>query len=114
MITMATQEQPVELAEAPPPSIADGIEHPLDPRSVAVQRIVGWLVTGPILAGLLLTLLLVLFLADLPGWAMTLLVLLGAAVALGLAWSAHRWPGIEHRHAAYKVDGRGIEIRRGV
>jgi membrane protein YdbS with pleckstrin-like domain len=132
MTTMSVPDQPVESADvpdaavpvpevpdppsesAPPSSIADGVERPLDPRSVAVQRIAGWLVAGPILAGVLLGLLLILFLADLPGWAMALLVLLGAAAALGLAGSAHRWPEIEHRHAAYKVDGRGIEIRRGV
>jgi membrane protein YdbS with pleckstrin-like domain len=33
---------------------------------------------------------------------------------VALAWRAHRWPGIEYRHAAYRVDDRGIEIRRGV
>ena len=113
-------EQPVESADVPDAAvpaaegIADGLERPLDPRSVAVQRIAGWMVAGPILAGLLLGLLLVLFLAPLPGWAMALLVLLGAAAALGHAWSAHRWPEVAHRHASYKVDARGIEIRRGV
>lgn len=117
MSTMTAQEQPVEPTEAPLPSIpsiADGIERPLDPRSVTVQRIAGWLVTGPILAGLLLALFLVLALAPLPGWARVLLVLVGAAAALALVGSAHRWPGIEHRHAFYRVDERGIEIRRGV
>ena len=99
---------------APPPSIADGVERSLDPRSVVVQRIAGWLFFGPILAVQLVVLLLVLFLAPLPAWAMVLLVLFGAAVMLGLAWLAHAWPAIAHRHASYKVEGRGIEIRRGV
>jgi uncharacterized protein len=94
--------------------IADGIEHELDPRAVVVQRIAGWIVAGPVMAGLFLVLLLALFLAPLPGWILALLVLLGATATLGLAWLAHRWPEISHRHAAYKVDGRGIEIRRGV
>jgi uncharacterized protein len=108
-------EVPVPPSEiAPPPSIADGVERSLDPRSVVVQRIAGWLFIGPIMAGQLLALLLVLFLAPLPGWAMVLLVLFGAAAALGLAWLAHRWPVVAHRHASYKVEGRGIEIRRGV
>jgi hypothetical protein len=57
---------------------------------------------------------LVVSLAPIPGWTKALLVLLGSGVALGLAWSAQRWPAIEHRHAFYKVDERGIEIRRGV
>lgn len=115
MTTLATPEplpDPVDLPSSP--SIADGVEHPLDPRSVGLRRIVGWSVTGPILAGLLLAVLLVLFLAPLPGWAKALLALAGAAAMLGLAWLAHRWPAIEHRHSFYKVDGRGIEIRRGV
>lgn len=123
---MATTEPPVERADAPAAAapvpdaaiaastIADGRERSLDPRSIAVQRITGWIVSGAIMAGQLLALLLVLFLAPLPGWAMALLVLLGVAVILGLAWLAHRWPEVEHRHASYKVDGRGIEIRRGV
>lgn len=96
------------------PSIADGIERSLDPRSVSVQRIVSWLVIAPIMAGQLLALLLILFLAPLPGWAMALLILVGVVAMPGLAWLAHRWPEIEHRHASYKVDGRVIEIRRGV
>ena len=74
----------------------------------------GWIVAAPIMAGLLLALLLVLFLAPIPGWAMALLVLFGATAPLGLAWLAHGWPGIAHRYASYRVDGRGIEIRRGV
>ena len=125
MITMATTEPPVESADpldeavAPVPSanpddIADGRERHLDPRSIAVQRIIGWSVSGALMAGQLLTLLLILFLAPLPGWGKVLLVLPGGAVILGLAWLAHRWPEIEHRHASYRVDGRGLEIRRGV
>ena len=89
---MSVPDQPVESAEVPdaavpvpevpdppsesasPSSIADGVERPLDPRAVAVQRIAGWLVAGPILAALLLALVLVLVLAPLSGWAMALLV----------------------------------------
>lgn len=97
----------------PVPPVADGIEHPLDPRAVKVDRIAGWLVAGPLLA-VVGVLSLVLFQASIPGWIKVLLVLLGAAMALGLAWSAHRWPAIAHRHASYKVDERGIEMRRGV
>ncbi len=138
---MATPEQPAESTDVPdaavpvpdlaPPvevpslsadaspeveeGIADGIEHELDPRAVVVQRIAGWIVFGPILAGVWGTILLLLLLVDdLPGWGWALLLLGGAAVTVPLAWLTHRWPVIAHRHAAYKVDGRGIEIRRGV
>jgi membrane protein YdbS with pleckstrin-like domain len=108
-------EPPAPLPPVPPPPVpvADGIEHPLDPRAVKVDRIAGWLVAGPLLA-VVGVLSLVFFQASIPGWIKVLLVVLGVAMALGLAWSAHRWPAIAHRHASYRVDERGMEIRRGV
>ena len=33
-------------ATEPPPSVADGVEHHLDPRSVTVDRLGGWIVFG--------------------------------------------------------------------
>lgn len=132
MTIMAIPDPPVERAAAPddavpvpevpaspvvidpPPSIADGIERSLDPRSVVVQRIAGWLFYGPILAVLLLARLLVLFATSLPTWVELLITLGWLAAVAGFVWLAHRWPVVAHRHASYKVDGRGIEIRRGV
>lgn len=135
MTTMTLQEppaDPIEPAEPaapaaaaeepslPPPlierdeGIADGVERSLDPRAVTVDRIAGWLVIGPILAGLLVALVLVLLLTPLPGWGKAALVLLVGTVTAILAWCAQRFPAVAHRHASYKVDVRGIEIRRGV
>ncbi len=62
------------------------------------------------------------FLAALVFWANTGFSLIGLAAAAGgwlvfsglLAWHAQAWPEIAYRHASYKVDGQGIEIRRGV
>lgn len=63
------------------------------------------------------------------GLSAALLVALAAAVPLrywpwaapvwltgtaALAWLAHRWPAIEYRHTAYRVDALGMEIRAGV
>lgn len=98
-----------------PPSIADGVERRLDPRVVQLGRIVGWITTASVALGSLLVLTFIYFVADdLPGWVMALLVVLWVIVILALAWSSHRWPEVEHRHASYKIDQRGIEIRRGV
>jgi membrane protein YdbS with pleckstrin-like domain len=97
-----------------PPSIADGVERSLDPRAVALDRVVGWILTGSAALVLLAALVLALLLAPLSGWAKAALALLWAAVTLALAWFSYRWPEVEHRHAFYKVDGQGIEIRRGV
>lgn len=112
--------EPVEARETeeesstPAPSIADGVERPLDPRSVRLERIVGWIVMASISLPLLLGVLLVLFLAPLPGWAKVLIALVWPAVTAFLGWIGHRWPVVEHHHASYKVDGHGIEIRKGV
>ena len=98
-----------------PPSIADGVERRLDPRVMMLDRIVGWITTAAIALGSLVGLTVFFLVADdLPGWVMALFALLWAMVTLVLAWSSHRWPEIEHRHTSYKLDPRGIEIRKGV
>ena len=101
-------------AEAVPPSIAEGVERSLDPRSVTVERIAGWILTGSIAFGGLIPLFIVLVAASLPGWAAAGSFLLWVAFNGALGWWLHRWPVIAYRHASYKVDGQGIEIRRGV
>lgn len=95
------------------PSIADGVERSLDPRSVTVHRIAGGLVNGAIALGLLGAVVIVLV-VPIPVWIKGLVALVGIALAVALAWLAWRWPEVEHRHASYRVDGDGIEIRRGV
>lgn len=99
------------LAAAP---IADGIAHPLDPRAIALQRTVGWIATGVISFGLLMALGIFLLVHSPPGWAAVALTVLWAAASLALGWFSHQWPAVEHRHASYRVDAQGIEIRRGV
>ncbi len=106
-----TEEQSSAL---PAPSIADGVERSLDPRSVRLARIVGWIFTASVAIPSLITLLLVAFLVGLPGWADALAALAWLAVTGVLAWSGHHWPEVEHRHISYRVDGQGMEIRRGV
>ena len=102
-------------APEPPPSVADGVEHHLDPRSVTVDRLGGWIVFGGFALAQLVALALVAIFAPIPLWVKA--VLLGVvwpAVAAGLAWLAHQWPVVAHRHASYRVDDEGIEIKQGV
>lgn len=101
-------------APPPLPEIADGVERHLDPRVMMLDRIVGGIVTAAVSLSQLVALAAIFFVADLPGWALALLVLFWIAFTLALAWSSYRWPEIEHRHRSYKVDERGIEIRKGV
>src|SRR5690349_8902006 len=97
----------------PPPSIAAGAVRSLDPRSVTLGRIASWIFTGGVaVVGLVASL--ILWVAPAPAWVAALVTLLLGAFLLALGWISHRWPEIEHRHASYKVDDDGIEIRRGV
>ena len=112
---MATLEQPAEPAPADaPPSIADGVERSLDPRSVLLDQLVGWIFTGSLSFGLLVVLVIVFFAASPSGPVTALLALFWAATTLAVGWFSHRWPEVYHRHVSYKVDERGIEIRTGV
>lgn len=117
----APEDLPVEPTEASlaeavpaPPSIADGVLHPLDPRRITLQRIVGLIADAIIALVLLGGLGIVLAAAPLGGWAKVGLVGLWIGLTLALVWLSWRWPVIEHRHSSYKVDDQGIEIRRGV
>jgi uncharacterized protein len=108
------REEPAPAPEPLPPSIADGVERQLDPRKVKLDRIVGWIFAGVVGIGSLVPISFVVFLTPIPGWGSALILAVWTAVTLTLSWSAQRWPAIEHRHTFYKVDGQGVEIRRGV
>ena len=107
---------PADVAAAgPEPSIADGVEHHLDPRSVSVHRIGGWIFSGIVIVATGFGLTMAAIFSPMPLWLKA--TLLGAAwpaLAALMGWLAHGWPAIEHRHASYRVDDQGIEIKRGV
>lgn len=88
--------------------------HSLDPRIIDVRRIVGLIFTACVSTGLLISLGIAGFSVR-PGWRV-LLVVAGVwlAVTVGLAAWLWRWPVIAYRHASYRLDDEGLEIRRGV
>ncbi len=99
------------VADAP---IADGIAKALDPRSVTLGRVVGGITAAALATALLLPTLIVTFAASLGlGGALGLLAAWTALSGL-LTWRLLTWPAKSHRHASYRVDALGIEIRRGV
>jgi membrane protein YdbS with pleckstrin-like domain len=101
--------------QSQPPAIADGEEHRLDPRFVALQRITGFIFAAVLTAGSFLGLVILLFVADgTPVWLRAILPLLFLALTGVLAWHAYRWPEVDYRHSSYRVDQQAIEIRRGV
>jgi len=105
---------PAPVAPPPEPLLADGVERPLDPRALPLERSVCWIVTGVVSGVTALGLVPVLLLAPLPDW---LALLLGGAWVLVtglLAWWSLRWPPLWHRHASWSLDATGLQIRHGV
>jgi membrane protein YdbS with pleckstrin-like domain len=95
-------------------SIADGVEHCLDPRYLLLQRRRGWInavvysvmwiLIGSSIAAML----------SLPTVVSRTLFVLWAVGSMAYAvWSQKR-PAIAYRHASYRLDAHGIEIRDGV
>jgi hypothetical protein len=101
-------------AQPAPPPIAHGEDHPVDPRSVRIARLIAVPLTlaAPLLPVAFITV----------GWALdgipTLVYLPLLAVVLSLAAAAvtiaYRFPAARHRHLRYRVDPDGLRIRRGV
>ncbi len=110
---MDDREQKESEASAPP-SIVDGEEHSVDPRSVKVSRMIGVPVT------LLIAMLPLIFITL--GWALggiptvIYLPLLGGLllVLALLVLFAYKWPAARHKRLRYLVDEGGLRIRRGV
>ena len=111
---IADNEAPVQVPDVEPAPSPVGEERQLDPRVIPMQRVTGaivsavlaavtgvgalsaWVANGASLLGLLLI-------------GMLWLLFNGASV-----WHFQRWPAIAYRHTRYRVDERGLEIRRGV
>ena len=94
-------------------TIADGIERQLDPRWIPCQRLLALIPTFMV-AG-------VTFVFVVSLWAGSGMLLLGflllpvwALLIAAFTWQLQRWPAIAYRHTSYRIDGAGIEIRRGV
>ena len=95
------------------PSIADGIDRSLDPRSVSLGRLNGAI--GAAVLGVFSCFgMIALWIAS--EWLAfgLLLVPLWLVLVSLLAWHLQRWPAIAYRYVSYRVDDLGIEIRRGV
>jgi len=114
--TREPEPTPTPVAPPPPalPSIVDGEEHPVDPRSVKAARVIAM----PVI--LLIAMLPLVFITI--GWAtggipvvVYLPLLCGLPIIAGLALGfAYWWTAARHRHLRYQVDERGLRIRRGV
>lgn len=98
-----------------PAPVADGVLHPLDPRFIQHSRVVGGITTTAIAAGLVLAMIIVLIAVDsMPRVLRLLIPLANLAIIAGLGILTWRWPVVEYRRCAYRVDRDAIEIRKGV
>ena len=98
----------------PAPAVADGVERSLDPRYVSLQRAASWIFWACASAVSMIAVPVIIFALRPRGWVTALVAGGALALSASLAWVAHVWPALEHRHARYRVDDVGIEIRRGV
>lgn len=94
--------------------VADGALHALDPASVEVDTIVGWIVAGVMSCGILVCLAIVWLLVPWPWPLKAAATGAGVALSLGLTAFCVLWPPIKHRHVRYRLDEVGLEIRQGV
>ncbi len=97
-----------------PPSIVDGGEHPVDPRSVKIVRIIGVSLTLLIAMAPLIFITLGWALGGIPN-VVYLPLLGGLLLLLSLpVMFAYKWPAARHKRLRYLVDEGGLRIRRGV
>ena len=96
------------------PTIADGQDRSIDPRSVTVQRLTGAITTAVLSLTALVGVIIVLV-ASSPTWLHGLLWLagwFGISAAIGLF--ALLWPPVRYRLILYRLDANGMQIRKGV
>lgn len=98
----------------PDPGFADGLYHPLDPRSVVAARIAGAIAAAAVSLPTLLAVLAAAFAVPLGmARALTALAAWAAASTLLAVW-CYAWPGVRYRRLRYRLDRQGFTIRRGV
>ena len=96
-------------------SVADGLDHSLDPRVIPLQQITGSIFIAVIAFGSFAVLAVrTLTAGRAPGWPALLQLVVWLVVVLLGFWHAMRWPPRAYRHTSYRVDDQGIEIRTGV
>jgi len=105
--------EPLEPSRASNP-VADGLDHPLDPRVIPLQQIGGSLFIGAIAFGSLVFLAIRIVSERTPFWLFALQLGVWLVLVLLGLWHAVRWPKRAYQHTSYRVDDQGIEIRRGV
>lgn len=98
----------------PPESVSVNDQFwPLDPQNIRVERIAGLIFAAVVMTGCMIGLI-ILWLSL--GFGIIWFSVAGGAVLLTtlVFVLSYTWPSIEHRHASWRLDEEGLEIRRGV
>lgn len=85
----------------------------LDPRNVIVSQLSGYIFSAFLTLGALVGLVFLWFTVE-SAWVFYSLLGAGATLCLGSWVMSLVWPGIDHRHASWRLDAEGLEIRQGV
>ena len=109
-----TEPSVSDLSSAAPASVADGLEHPLDPRYLALRKRRGWLnaLLYPLIWLVLVSAAIGMF--DFREVLIRPAYILWGVWALAYAVWCVRKPVLAYRHTRYRLDGTGIEIREGI
>jgi len=110
------QTEENEAAEPAPvvPSLADGEEHPVDPRTVRVARIIGFSVVLAISMAPLILFTIGWGVGGIPGPVYLGILAVWLLLLASFLLLAYRWPAARHRNLRYLVEEDGLRIRRGV
>ncbi len=109
---------PIEPSRVVPPLVApalvDGEEHHVDPRTVRVGRIIGFLVVLPISMVPLILFTIGWGVGGIPGSVYLGILTAWLLIISSLLLLTYRWPAARYRHLRYLVEEDGLRIRRGV
>jgi hypothetical protein len=111
---IAPAASPSEAPATGRPSLVDGEEHAVDPRSMTVARLVGMAWTCGIAVVQYIVILIVWAAGPISNRGLMALSAAGVVVFAAALALAYKWPELHHRHLRYRVDDRGVRIRRGV
>ncbi len=95
-------------------AVADGVERRLDPRYIPLLQRTAWIATAIYSLIWLAVVWIVGEVTRISDDQHQALWLLWAAAAIAYSYWGQRRPAISYRHASYRIDESGIEIRRGI
>lgn len=104
----------ISVADDCPPSLPIGEFLPIAPQQVTLDRLVGLIVAAILIVGGIVGLIIYFLSIASLDWIFWLVTGLSAAAMIGLTISSIVWPPIEVRNTFWRLESRGLEIRRGV